>query len=191
MYRSQQYREVNRAFGPYLPPHPMRGLGAYALAGTCDTEQANLNQANSVVSAQQALVNGMSNSMNSMPEGEKEAFWANVVQPAQQGLDAAVDSRDLAQSALNSCQAQNRVDPYVNPNGGGTTPPPAPTPPSPTPPAPLPAKLTCPSGQVPSADGKSCVKPATPAASSSNTLLIVGGLALLGVGAFILLRKKK
>lgn len=180
MYRTQQYREVNRAFGPRLPPHPMRGMGAYALAGTCDSEQANLNQANSVVSAQQALVNGMSNSMNSMPEEEQASFWSNVVQPAQQGLDAAVDSRDLAQSALNSCQSRSSVDPYVHPDGKTDPTPVIPVNPvNPVNPVVPPVKPVVP------------VVPVVPAAKSSNTLLIVGGLALLGAGAFILLRKKK
>ena len=182
MYRPQQS-------GPY----PMRGLGVYALSGTCDSELATLNQANAVVFAQQDLLSGLSASLDKMTGAEWTAFWANAVEPAQQGLRDANAARESAQTAFNLCQSNKPVDPYVNPNGGGTTPPPAPAPsPSPGPaPAPQPAKLTCPSGQVPSADGKSCVKPATPAASSSNTLLIVGGLALLGVGAFILLRKKK
>jgi LPXTG-motif cell wall-anchored protein len=189
MYRTQQYREVNRTFSPYMPPHPMRGLGTYALSGdTCDAlkQQADFTalSANSLQTTYTAMVSARDNAAS---DDERAALQAQV-DSLYANYQTQLQAASAANDAYLKCQSPSvSPQPYVDPGPDPVVPV---NPVNPVGPTPVTPTLKCPAGQILSADGKSCVTPPK-AAGGTNWTLILGGVALLGVGAFVLLRKKR
>lgn len=172
-YRTQQYVATNRAFGPYLPPYPLQGVGGYRSmrglgAADCSMYQSDLAYKQNDLNEKQAALNDNPDSVDLQSQ----------IRIAQQELDAA-------KSDLASCLAVGPAPPSPNatcpagqhaedaggmhlicvPDGPGPTPTPPGPGPTPKPPTPTPTPV---------------VKKA-----ETNWLLIGGVVAAVGVVGYL------
>lgn len=181
MYRSQQYRDTSHVFAPYLPPYPMQGLGVYrGMGDDCSQYQAQVDAFQGVLSASEVTYAALKAVADANPD---DMAAQGSALSAKQSLDSAQMQLATAQAQLNACQT-----PYVEPSPTNPVVTPSATPevlPDPvvTPVAPTPAV-------VPAVVPAPSVVPVK-AAGSTNWLLVLGGVTLLGVGAMFVLRKKR
>ena len=108
-YRTQQYVATNRAFGPYLPPYPLQGVGGYrsmrGLGADCSSQQSQLNAANAMVATANSTLSTINSRMASASAEEIPNILSDQT-TALSMLGQATQAVSDAQAALDACNAQ-------------------------------------------------------------------------------------
>lgn len=132
MYRPrvQQYVETNRAFGPYLPPLPLQGIGSGIFndkgvlgslgaggsafespSGSCGAAKTKLDEAARTFSQITSDFHEIQNRADNDPENQ---FQQAAAAAAQAAYNQAAVMVSQAQAEYDSCQSQSKQQAKVN-----------------------------------------------------------------------------